>query len=238
MLISCLLGLCRLSNGNFLTNVITCIRGNCDNNLNTTALVGPVSEACSVAGVPIAPAVISNAELIGSSLASAASATWTGATTITSSYASAGTGYVVAVPISASSGPFGIQTITGKISTITAVSITGSKSGSSASSTASQGGSGMSTTVTATSTATAVSTQTLSSSSSPSPTSSSTSGVSSGGGGSGGANTNSQQGGKSTESPTPGSNGSPFSNEGPSVRQKRYWWLGIGISVIGVLILF
>ncbi|KAI9800765.1 MAG: hypothetical protein M1833_003182 [Piccolia ochrophora] len=130
--------LCRLSNGNFLTNIITCIRSNCDNDLDTTQLLNPVAEACKSAGVPIAPKALQNAKSIGSALAT--TKPLTGATTITSTLASAGTSYEIAVPLSVSSGRNGRKTITGKKSTITQASIEGTDASASASASASETG--------------------------------------------------------------------------------------------------
>ncbi|KAI9752069.1 MAG: hypothetical protein M1815_000745 [Lichina confinis] len=117
--------LCRLSNGNFLTNVITCIRAGCDNKLNTTSLVGPVAETCEAYGVPIAPAAIENAKSIGASLEATATTTLTEATTLTSTIRSAGTMYVIAYPLTPTSGPSGVRTISATPRTVVIASISG-----------------------------------------------------------------------------------------------------------------
>ena len=103
-------GICQLSNGNFLPNVITCIKGNCDNSLNTNDLVGPLQLACNLAGVPISSSAIANAENI---ISATSSISQTGYLTATSTFASAGTTFVVGVPESVSSGQFGYYTSTG-----------------------------------------------------------------------------------------------------------------------------
>lgn len=127
--------MCRLSGGNFLTDVITCIRRDCDNNLNLSQLAGPITLACASVGAPIDSSVIDNAQSIDSSLAATAGegaatpSTWTGVRTATSTFASAGTMYVVVVPLSASAGRFGIQTVTGSTRVVAAASITGDGQG-------------------------------------------------------------------------------------------------------------
>ncbi|KAI9887870.1 MAG: hypothetical protein M1823_000258 [Watsoniomyces obsoletus] len=186
--------LCRLSNGNFLTNVITCIRANCDNNLNTTSLVSPVADTCAAYGVPIAPAVIANAQSIGNALA-ATSTSLTGATTITSTIASAGTMYVVAIPISAvsSTGGSGMRISTGSISTVTRMSISG--------------GSAVMSNSTATSTSTSTSTERTASVTSTTATAIATATQS--------VNVVVGEGGRSPTT-SQGGNGSPFSNAGVS----------------------
>ncbi|KAI9676966.1 MAG: hypothetical protein M1817_006805 [Caeruleum heppii] len=113
--------ICRLSNGNFLPNVITCIRANCDNNLDTSNLLGPLELGCNLVGVPIAPAAIANAENLGQS---PSPITRTGRTTIQSTVASAGTTFVVAIPISIASGRSGFSTSTGSPRTAVANIIT------------------------------------------------------------------------------------------------------------------
>ena len=55
-------GICRLSNGNFLTDVVTCVKGNCDNQLDSNLFITPLQLACNLAGAPISTAAIRNAE--------------------------------------------------------------------------------------------------------------------------------------------------------------------------------
>ncbi|KAI9790549.1 MAG: hypothetical protein M1816_005056 [Peltula sp. TS41687] len=245
--------LCRLSNGNFITRLLTCIRADCDNNLNVTELVGPVAQVCAARGVPIAPSIISSAENIGSSLAATAKSTLSGATTVTSSYASAGTRYVVVVPLSASRGQSGsVRTITGTIKTILAASITGSGLGATESD-------GSSSSASSTSTVTAVNTATItkvtsSASSSASSTStttavntvtstaiaqaSSSSSSSGSGGGAPAANSNSGDGsgdGTDEGKPRQGGDGTPFTSEGFLIRHDHHGWLGIGFCFVVVL---
>jgi hypothetical protein len=69
--------LCRASNGNFLPDVITCMHGNCDNDLDTNLLLTPLQLACDIAGTPISSSAIANAENEASSLASQVTTTVT-----------------------------------------------------------------------------------------------------------------------------------------------------------------
>lgn len=62
--------LCRASAGNFLPDLITCMHGNCDNDLDNNLLLTPLQLACQVAGVPIPASALRNAENEASSLAS------------------------------------------------------------------------------------------------------------------------------------------------------------------------
>jgi len=62
--------LCRASAGNFLPDLITCMHGNCDNNLDNNLLLTPLQFACEIAGVPIPDSSIQNAENAGISLTS------------------------------------------------------------------------------------------------------------------------------------------------------------------------
>jgi len=54
--------LCRASAGNFLPDLITCMHGNCDNNLDNNLLLTPLQFACEIAGTPIPDSAIQNAE--------------------------------------------------------------------------------------------------------------------------------------------------------------------------------
>ncbi|KAI9814671.1 MAG: hypothetical protein M1826_002177 [Phylliscum demangeonii] len=232
--------LCRLSNGNFLTNLITCVRSNCDSNLNTTALVEPVSQVCAGVGVPIAPAVVANAENIGASLAAAAGATLTAATTITSSFASAGTAYIVAVPLSPTSGPFGVQTVTGVRSTISAISITGwaSPAGSGSSSTASASSSAIASASAVTTTMVVTTTSVSSAAAAATDSSGSSTGTST-------TTSTTTTAANAANSPKPTSsgksggqgNGNPFSaaNDGASVRAGNEPWLAVVLSLAVLL---
>lgn len=215
-------GLCRLSNGNFLTNVITCMKSKCDNNLNTTALVRPVASVCEGEGVPIAPFAIANAISIGSAIIAASTSTLTGATTVTSSFASAGTDYVLAVPLSASSGRSGVRTITGTPSTIKAASITGnsrmssetsSSNTKSSSSSGSSSSSASSTTTTESSFTTTTVIMTRSS-----------------------ATASPSDGSQATQATQFGGNGTPFYGAS-SPRQSVDRWLSISVG-IGLLVAF
>lgn len=69
--------LCRASAGNFLPDLITCMHGNCDNDLDNNLLLTPLQFACEIAGTPIPDSAIQNAEDVGSSLATQATATKT-----------------------------------------------------------------------------------------------------------------------------------------------------------------
>lgn len=61
--------LCQASAGNFLPNIITCMHGNCDNDLDNNLLLTPLQFACELAGTPIPESAIQNAENAGSSIA-------------------------------------------------------------------------------------------------------------------------------------------------------------------------
>ncbi|MCJ1364626.1 hypothetical protein MMC16_003739 [Acarospora aff. strigata] len=54
--------ICRLSNGNFLPDIVTCVKGNCDNQLDSNLLLTPLQLACNLAGTPISSAAIRNAQ--------------------------------------------------------------------------------------------------------------------------------------------------------------------------------
>jgi len=61
--------LCRASAGNFLPDLITCMHGECDNNLDNDLLLTPLQLVCEVTGSPIPESAIRNAENQASSLA-------------------------------------------------------------------------------------------------------------------------------------------------------------------------
>lgn len=61
--------LCRESAGNFLPDLVTCMHGNCDNELDNNLLLMPLQFACDLAGAPIPDSAIQNAEDVGNSLA-------------------------------------------------------------------------------------------------------------------------------------------------------------------------
>lgn len=61
--------LCRASAGNFLPDIITCMHGNCDNDLDDDVLLTPLQLVCQIAGTPIPGSAIRNAENQASSLA-------------------------------------------------------------------------------------------------------------------------------------------------------------------------
>jgi len=62
--------LCRASAGNFLPDLVTCIHGNCDNDLDNNIFLAPLQFACEIAGAPIPESALKNAENDASSLAS------------------------------------------------------------------------------------------------------------------------------------------------------------------------
>lgn len=72
--VSCL---CRASGGNFLPNLITCMHGTCDGDLDVTLLLSPLEIICEVAGAPIPESAIMSAENQASSLASQVTTTVT-----------------------------------------------------------------------------------------------------------------------------------------------------------------
>jgi len=74
--------LCRASAGNFLPNLITCMHGDCDNSLDNNLLLTPLQYACEIVGTPIPDSAIQNAENVGSSLATQATATRTVVVTV------------------------------------------------------------------------------------------------------------------------------------------------------------
>ncbi|TVY85130.1 hypothetical protein LSUE1_G000423 [Lachnellula suecica] len=61
--------LCRASAGNFLPDLITCMHGNCDNDLDNNLLLTPLQLVCQIAGTPIPDSALRNAENQASSLA-------------------------------------------------------------------------------------------------------------------------------------------------------------------------
>ncbi|KAI9752052.1 MAG: hypothetical protein M4579_005780 [Chaenotheca gracillima] len=118
--------ICRLSNGNFLTDVITCIHSKCDNQLNPNDLLQPLALGCSLVGSPISPQALNNAQDAGSPTTTARI---TGATTRTSTFASAGTTFLVGIPVRISTNSDGNRrTVTGP--KITAIAPVTTRSGS------------------------------------------------------------------------------------------------------------
>lgn len=69
--------LCRASAGNFLPDLITCIHGQCDNDLDNNLLLTPLQWACDLAGAPIPESALRNAENQASSLAAQVTTTVT-----------------------------------------------------------------------------------------------------------------------------------------------------------------
>jgi len=69
--------LCRASAGNFLPDLITCMHGNCDNDLDNDLLLTPLQIVCEIAGAPIPESAIRNAENQASSLDTQATTTVT-----------------------------------------------------------------------------------------------------------------------------------------------------------------
>jgi len=61
--------ICRESNGAFLPNMVLCIHGACDNSINVSDLLTPLSLACDLAGTPISSWALQNAESAASSIA-------------------------------------------------------------------------------------------------------------------------------------------------------------------------
>lgn len=61
--------LCRASAGNFLPDLIICMHGGCDNDLDNNLLLTSLQLACVIAGTPIPDSAIRNAENEASSLA-------------------------------------------------------------------------------------------------------------------------------------------------------------------------
>lgn len=82
--------LCRASAGNFLPDIITCIHGNCDNNLDNSLLLTPLQFVCELAGTPIPDSAIRNAENQASSLATQVATQVTTTVTMGGSSASGG----------------------------------------------------------------------------------------------------------------------------------------------------
>lgn len=232
--------MCRLSGGNFLTDVITCIRRDCDNNLDLSQLAGPIMLACASVGAPLDASVLDNAESIEASLAATTktvTATWTGVRTATSTFASAGTMYVVVVPLTASKGRSGIQTATGSIRTIAAASITGDGQGLSVTSRSDEAGSSSSSRTGSGSTSTAVVTAILSvttETATPSETATATvtaAGVASNNGDGGGDDRPSRQTGDGTPYVPTSSDGGMSLNMNTNQQNQHKWW-GIGVCVI------
>jgi len=61
--------LCRASAGNFLPDLITCMHGSCDSQLDNDLLLAPLQLACELVGAPIPASALTNAENQVSSLA-------------------------------------------------------------------------------------------------------------------------------------------------------------------------
>lgn len=69
--------LCHASEGHFLPDLITCMKGNCDNDLDSNLLLAPLQIVCEIAGAPIPESAIRNAENQTSSLDAQATTTVT-----------------------------------------------------------------------------------------------------------------------------------------------------------------
>ncbi|CZR61151.1 uncharacterized protein PAC_11047 [Phialocephala subalpina] len=111
--------LCRASAGNFLPDLITCMHGNCDDDLDNSLLLTPLQLACMLAGTPIPDSAIQNAENEASSLATQVTITVTkggsGESTVTATTTQSGTTIYEIYPITVDS----TTTITGPTSTKT-----------------------------------------------------------------------------------------------------------------------
>jgi len=94
--ISCI---CQASAGTFLPDVITCMHGNCDNNIDNSLLLTPLQWMCEIAGAPIPKSAIQNAESAASSLAAQVTTT----VTITSGAVSSGSGGETTITVPAPS---------------------------------------------------------------------------------------------------------------------------------------
>lgn len=55
--------------GRFLPDLVLCMHGACDNTLDVNALLTPLSLACQLAGTPISPSALANAQSQGSVIA-------------------------------------------------------------------------------------------------------------------------------------------------------------------------
>jgi CFEM domain len=60
--------LCQASASNFLPNLLICMNGNCDENLDNDLLLTPLQIVCRIAGAPIPESAIQNAENQASSV--------------------------------------------------------------------------------------------------------------------------------------------------------------------------
>jgi len=138
--------ICRASAGNFLSDVITCMHGNCDNDLDTNLFLTPLQLACMIAGAPIPASAIRNAQNQASSLASQVTTTVTmggssasGGTEVTTTVASVSVSVSSVTLTTAQSGtteywvyPITVQntkTVTGPTSTLTSLSTATPSSG-------------------------------------------------------------------------------------------------------------
>jgi len=131
--------LCRASAGNFLPDLITCMHGQCDNDLDNNLLLTPLQLVCELAGAPIPASALRNAENQASSLAAQVTMTVTeggssstgaavltattdtGSVTITTVTTSqAGSIITLAYPVTI----WSTATLSGSPSTVTSVSTT------------------------------------------------------------------------------------------------------------------
>lgn len=129
--------LCRASAGNFLPDLITCMHGQCDNDLDNNLLLTPLQWACDIAGAPIPESALRNAENQASSLAEQVTTTVTmggssatggaeatttinagSVTTVTVTTTQAGSIIALAFPVT----EWSTTTVSGPPSTVTSVS--------------------------------------------------------------------------------------------------------------------
>jgi len=225
------IGICRLSNGNFLTDIVTCVKSNCDYQLDSNLFITPLQLACSLAGTPISSAAIRNAEFVETFGGYGAQTTTTTTTTnaasqgistrtvtaapairtstlISTTTDSQGNTFYILIPTTVQQGS-STSTLTSGVTTTTvlagAVASSASMSSQNTASVASS---------TSTSTTTVIPTSTTNPTTSSSPTNA------------------------AANSPAPSTNGSPFDMQSAGTRKEGSSWLGLMVGLIAGVVWF
>ncbi len=220
---------------------MTCVKSNCDYQLDSNLFITPLQIACSLAGTPISSAAIRNAEFVETSggyaaqttvpttMAEASQAvstkTITAAptirttTSISTTTDSQGSTFYILVPItvhqgSTVSGSQSTATVTSSVTTTTVLA--GSAGGSTSTTSQSSSGSAASTL----STSTGTTTVTLSSSTAMTTTTTTSATVA------------------AANSPAASTNGSPFGMQSAGTRKEGGSWLGLTVGLIAGVVWF
>jgi len=74
--------ICRASNGNFLPDVVTCFRANCDDHLSANVFLTPLQFACQLFGAPISSQALRDAQVAATNVVQPATVTATATATV------------------------------------------------------------------------------------------------------------------------------------------------------------